>query len=182
MKNDYPDGPRLLADIGATFARFALEFAPEQIDRVVVLNCDDYRGFEDVTRAYLSAQEGLEVRHAAIAIANPIDGDRVQMTNRNWAFSIEAARLALKLDTLLVMNDFTALAMALPRLVDADCMKVGGGAPRENAVIGLLGPGTGLGGSGLIPMEDRWVTLGSEGGHASFAPNDERELALLQYA
>ncbi|HSD35963.1 MAG TPA: glucokinase [Rhodocyclaceae bacterium] len=179
---NYSDGPRLLADIGATFARFALEFAPDVIDRVVVLNCDDYRGFEDVTRAYLNAQEGLEVRHAAIAIANPIDGDRVQMTNRNWAFSIEAARISLKLDTLLVVNDFTALAMALPRLADADRTKVGGGAPRENAVIGLLGPGTGFGVSGLIPMEDRWVTLGSEGGHASFAPNDERELVILQYA
>jgi glucokinase len=175
------DSPRLLADIGATFARFALEQGPGRIDHVVVLNCDDYAGFEEVTRAYLQSQAQL-VRHAAIAIANPIDGDQVRMTNRNWAFSIEAVRQALQLDTLLVVNDFTALAMALPRLSAADRVQIGAGSPRENAVIGLLGPGTGLGVSGLIPTEERWVTLGSEGGHASFSPSDARELSILQYA
>jgi glucokinase len=61
-------------------------------------------------------------------------------------------------------------------------VQVGGGARRPNSVIGLLGPGTGLGVSGLIPADDRWIALGSEGGHATFAPADEREDLVLQYA
>lgn len=185
LRTDHPDGPRLLADIGATNARFALEFAPGRIEQIEVLACDDFRSVEAVVRAYLSrvqvAGDTQGIRHAAIAIANPIDGDLVRMTNRDWSFSIETTRIALQLDTLLVVNDFTALAMAIPRLDDAQRLKIGGGAARENAVIGLLGPGTGLGVSGLIPTEDRWITLGSEGGHVSFAPCDERELFVLQH-
>ena len=62
------------------------------------------------------------------------------MTNHDWSFSIEATRRALGFDTLLVVNDFTALAMALPGLTDAQRVQVGGGARRQNSVIGLLGP------------------------------------------
>lgn len=179
---DYAGGPRLLADIGATNARFALEPAPGRLEKVEVLQCADYPGIVEAIRAYLARLTGPAPRHAAIAIANPIDGDHVKMTNRDWQFSIEATRRALGLDTLLVVNDFTALAMALSRLSAGDCVQVGGGEPRHDGVIGLIGPGTGLGVSGLIPAEDRWITLGSEGGHASFAPSDERELFVLQYA
>lgn len=179
---EFADGPRLLADIGATNARFALERAPGRTEALEVLQCADFSGIVEVIRAYLARHPGAAPRHAAIAIANPIDGDRVKMTNRDWQFSIDATRRELGLDTLLVVNDFTALAMALSRLSPADRMQVGGGEARHDGVIGLIGPGTGLGVSGLIPAEDRWITLGSEGGHASFAPSDERELFVLQYA
>src|SRR5690606_10076951 len=64
----------------------------------------------------------------------------------------------------------------------ADCLRVGQqGAPRPGT-IGLIGPGSGLGVSGLIPSADHWVTLGSEGGHVSFAPGNARELDILRYA
>lgn len=179
---EYAGGPRLLADIGATNARFAVERAPGCLTDVLVLQCDDYPGIVEAIRAYFTQLPGAMPRHAAIAIANPIDGDRVKMTNRDWAFSIEDTRRTLGLDTLLVVNDFTALAMALSRLSPNDCVQVGGGEARHDGVIGLIGPGTGLGVSGLIPAEDRWITLGSEGGHASFAPSDPREMFVLQYA
>ncbi|NMF98175.1 glucokinase [Aromatoleum toluolicum] len=179
---EFGDGPRLLADIGATNARFALERAPGRAEAIEVLHCGDYAGIVDVIQAYLRQQGGLGPRHAAIAIANPIDGDHVKMTNRDWQFSIEETRRALGFDTLLVVNDFTALAMALSRLSTGERVQVGGGEPAPDGVIGLIGPGTGLGVSGLIPAEDRWITLGSEGGHTTFAPADERELFLLQYA
>jgi glucokinase len=104
------------------------------------------------------------------------------MTNHDWSFSIEATRRALGFDTLLVVNDFTALAMALPGLTDTQREQVGGGSRRQNSVIGLLGPGTGLGVSGLIPADDRWIALGSEGGHATFSPFDEREDLVTRYA
>jgi glucokinase len=72
--------------------------------------------------------------------------------------------------------------MAIPGLTGDDLMKVGAGQPTPNAVIGVLGPGTGLGVSGVIPTVDGFVTLGSEGGHVNFGPADEREFAILQYA
>lgn len=180
--NRHADGPRLLADVGGTNARFALELGPGEITQVRVYPCADYASLTDAIRAYLKSAKLARVSHAAIAIANPVDGDQVSMTNHHWSFSIEATRRALGFDTLLVVNDFTALAMALPGLTQAQRVQIGRGEARQNAVIGLMGPGTGLGVSGLIPADDRWIALGSEGGHTSFAPLDEREDVVLQYA
>jgi len=178
----HADGPRLLADIGGTNARFALETGPGEIGQVRVYRGADYPGVAEVIAQYLKDTKIARVNHAAIAIANPVDGDQVRMTNHDWTFSIEATRRALGFDTLLVVNDFTALAMALPGLTDAQRQQVGGGQRRPRSVIGLLGPGTGLGVSGLIPADNRWIALGSEGGHASFSPQDEREDLVLQFA
>jgi glucokinase len=182
VRGGYADGPRLLADIGGTNARFALELGPGHVGQIRVYPGADHPTITDAIRHFLKDMRIGRVSHAAIAIANPVDGDHVQMTNHNWAFSIEATRRELGFDTLLVVNDFTALAMALPELTSAQRMQVGGGSSRPSSVIGLLGPGTGLGVSGLIPTDDHWIALGSEGGHASFAPQDEREDLVLQYA
>jgi glucokinase len=103
------------------------------------------------------------------------------MTNYHWRFSIEQMRQRLGLQTLVVVNDFTALAMSLPRLAPQQRRQVGGGLARERSVVGVLGAGTGLGVSGLIPAGDGWVALGTEGGHTSFSPRDEREIAILRY-
>jgi glucokinase len=80
-----------------------------------------------------------------------------------------------------VVNDFTALAMSLPRLAPGQRRQIGGGLARERSVVGVLGAGSGLGVSGLIPAGDGWVALGTEGGHTSFSPRDEREIAILRY-
>ena len=82
----------------------------------------------------------------------------------------------------MVVNDFTALAMALPRLRREDKLQVGAGQAQSNSVVGLLGSGSGLGVSGLIPSGDGWIALGTEGGHTSFSPRDEREIAILRHA
>ncbi|MFP5390897.1 MAG: glucokinase [Gammaproteobacteria bacterium] len=189
----YADGPRVLADIGGTNARFALELAAGQIAHIVNFACADYPRFEDALAAYLEHvldhvctqaphQQGRRPRHAVIAIANPVSGDAVRMTNHHWAFSIAAAREALDLETLLVVNDFAALAMALPALDAADLRQVGGGRATPDAVIGLLGAGTGLGVAGLIPAGGRYIPLQSEGGHVALSPSDAREVSVLQYA
>ncbi len=178
----FSGGARLLADIGATHARFALETAPGNFESVSVLKCDEYAGIVPLLHAYLANLNTPKVQHAAFAIANPVDGDQVRMTNRAWSFSIEAVRREFDLRTLLIVNGFTALAMSLPGLQEKDRLQVAGGTPVPKSVIGVLGPGTGLGVSGLIPTADGFVTLGSEGGHVNFAPCDEREFAILQYA
>ncbi|WP_175781962.1 bifunctional transcriptional regulator/glucokinase [Burkholderia anthina] len=182
VAGQHADGPRLLADVGGANACLALETGPGDITQIRVYPGADYPTLTDAIRKYLMDVKISRVNHAAIAIANPVDSDQVTMTNHDWSFSIEATRRALGFDTLLVVNDFTALAMALPGLTDAQRVQIGGGARRQNSVIGLLGPGTGLGVSGLIPADDRWIALGSEGGHASFAPQNEREDLVLQYA
>ena len=188
------DSPRLLADIGGTNARFALELGPGSIALIDVLACADYATLGDAVRAYLAsptvaAAVQARVTHAAIAIANPVVGDLVRMTNHHWGFSTEALRRELGFDTFIVVNDFSALAMSLPHLGDQDRWQVGGGAPVADAPIGLVGAGTGLGVSGLIPGEGQgqgknagWTALRSEGGHVTFAPANELEVAILQYA
>jgi glucokinase len=183
--------PRLLADIGGTNARFALELGPGCIDHIDVLACASHATLAEALRAYLALPAVAAVvagagpvRHAAIAIANPVMGDMVRMTNHHWEFSIDAMRRECGFDTFVVVNDFEALAMALPWLLDADKVQVGGGAPVAGAPIGLLGAGTGLGVSGLIPAPDgkNWTALRSEGGHVTFSPANATEIAVLQYA
>ncbi|NCT83377.1 MAG: glucokinase [Comamonadaceae bacterium] len=180
------DSPRLLADIGGTYARFALETSPGEFTQQASLRCADHADFHAAVRAYLAGLRwpdgAQQIAHAAIAIANPVEGDQVRMTNYHWQFSIEEMRQRLGLDTLVVVNDFTALAMALPRLADADVRQVGGGQARRPSVIGLLGAGTGLGVSGLIPAGEGWIALGTEGGHVNFGPRDEREMDILKFA
>jgi glucokinase len=173
--------PHLLADIGGTNARFALDYGGGCIERIATLACADHAEFVDAVRTYLEGFADVPVRHAVVAIANPVSGDAIKMTNHHWAFSIEASRRALGLETLLLVNDFAALAMAVPELDASQLDQVGGGAACHGAVIGVVGAGTGLGVAGLVPAGPRWLPLESEGGHATFSPADERELAVLRY-
>ena len=174
--------PRLLADIGATFARFAVEQVAGQFDQISVFRCADHVDLYSAISAYMAALPNGRIEHAAVAIGNPVSGDEVRMTNNSWSFSIEQMRQRLGLDTLVVVNDFTALAMAIPRLSPEQRRQVGGGEVQPRSVVGLIGPGSGLGVSGLIPANDGWVALGAEGGHASFSPRDEREILVLRHA
>jgi glucokinase len=173
--------PHLLADIGGTNARFALDHGDGHIDLIATLACADHAEFVQAVRTYLHDFVAAPVQHAVVAIANPINGDMVKMTNHHWEFSIEASRRALGLDTLLVINDFAALAMAVPSLDAAQLEQVGGGTGYRDGVIGVVGAGTGLGVAGLVPQDDDWIALESEGGHVTFSPADERELAVLRH-
>jgi glucokinase len=183
----YADGPRLLADIGGTNARFALETSPGKTILIQVLPCASYATLADALKAYLGGADvqaacAGPLRHAGLAIANPITGDLVRMTNHHWEFSIEALRRECGFTTLVVANDFTALARALPHLAPDQKVQVGGGAAVPNTPLGLVGAGTGLGVSGLIPCHASWTALLSEGGHVTFSPANETEVAVLQFA
>lgn len=183
----YADGPRLLADIGGTNARFALETAPGRFELIKVLPCASYPTLAHALKAYLGGADvaaacAWPLRHAALAIANPITGDMVRMTNHHWEFSIEALRLECGFSTLVVANDFTALARALPHLDADQKVQIGGGTPVPHTPLGLVGAGTGLGVSGLIPCKSSWTALLSEGGHVTFSPANATEIAVLQFA
>lgn len=186
-KNPGQTSPRLLADIGGTNARFALEMGSHDFVAITVLPCNAYADLQSAIGAYLASPEVLAmmggqaaVRYAAIAIANPVDGDVVRMTNHHWTFSIQELRLACGFDDLVVVNDFTALAMSLPHLVEHERVQIGGGRAQAQRAIGIIGPGTGLGVSGIIPAGEHWVALCSEGGHVSFSPGNELEVDILR--
>ncbi|QOW64330.1 glucokinase [Campylobacter hepaticus] len=175
--------PRLLADIGGTNARFALEVEANIIENIEVLACNDYNTVVDAVKMYLSKVGNPVVKYAAFAIANPVVGDWVQMTNHHWAFSIETTRQALHLEVLILINDFTAQAYAISKMSTADLIQIGGTSCEINAPKAVLGPGTGLGVSGLIPCHNGgYIALAGEGGHTSFSPFDDTEVAIWQYA
>ncbi len=178
-QNSYP---RLLADIGGTNARFALEVKKDEIEHITTLACTDYVSVVDAVRAYLHQVGDPQVKFGAFAIANPVFGDWIQMTNHHWAFSIETTRQALNLDAFLVINDFMAQAYAIAN-DGVDLMQVGGTSCEFNTPRAVLGPGTGLGVSALIPHKDGTFTaIASEGGHSSFCPFDDNEMMIWQYA
>ena len=154
--------PRLVADIGGTNARFALETASGKIEQVDVLPCNDYDTLVDAIKEYLKRVGNPVVSHAAIAIANPIVGDWVQMTNHHWAFSIETTRQALNLDTLILLNDFTAQALAITQMDVKDLVQIGGAEVLENAPKAVLGPGTGLGTFFIDTLFHHFIENGGE--------------------
>ena len=173
--------PRLVADIGGTNARFALQH-DGRIDRMQVLACADFATLGDAVRHYLQGH-GVQVRHAALGIANPVHGDRLRMTNHHWEFSIDALRRELGLDTLLVLNDFATLALALPLLPAQELRQVGGAEPEADAPRAVVGAGTGLGVAGLLPARrGTWLPVAGEGGHVSFSPADDDEAELWRFA
>jgi glucokinase len=175
-------GARLLADIGGTNARFAWQRQPGgEIEDLQTLACADHASLHDALTAYLRRCSRPPVGACAIAIANPVVGDQVSMTNHHWSFSIRELKARCGFERLLVLNDFTALALALPALRVDETVQVGGGAPQPANAIGLIGPGTGLGVSGLLPDgRGGWLPIQGEGGHATLAGTTPRERAVLE--
>ena len=169
----------LVGDIGGTNARFGLVAPAGAILDSGVFPGAEFAGIEDAIRAYLAGRPHLPApRIGALAIAAAVTGDEISMTNHPWRFSLSALRGRLGFDRLIALNDFTAAALALPRLNPDDRMPIGGGEPVAGAAIGVLGPGSGLGVSGLVPDGAGWRALAGEGGHATIGPADERESAV----
>lgn len=173
---------RLVADIGGTNARFALvEEGRIGPVRERTLHCADYPDLGAAIARYLEDEGRPAVREAAVAVATFVTTDHIKLTNNAWSFSIEATRQALGLDRLILVNDFTALALSLPLLSPGEVRQVGGGEALPRAPIGLIGAGTGLGVSGLLPCGDRWVPLEGEGGHTAFSPTTPRQCDVLRH-
>lgn len=171
----------LLVDIGGTNARLALQDGVgAALHSITQLACADFDGAEALLRHYLT-RTNARPTHGAIGIASPVGGDLVQMTNLPWSFSTQALQRALGLETLLVLNDFTALAMALPVLAPDEFRQVGGGHPVAGRAWALLGPGTGLGVGGLLSAPGGgYSPIAGEGGHVTLAGHDDVEDAVLR--
>ncbi len=172
----------IIADIGGTNVRFARVADDSTISLVKPMKVADFDTLADACQAYFEAggnADGLP-RHAAFAVASPVLGDEIRMTNHRWAFSIEETRRQLGFDTFDVVNDFAAVALGIPFLTRADFRRVGGGDPDPHAAIAVLGAGTGLGMAGLArPRGGGFVPLTSEGGHVTMPAFTDREAAVI---
>lgn len=175
--------PRLLADVGGTNARFGCQFEPGgAIEFVRSFACADFETLWDAIVHYLWIEKLPQPRTGAIGIATPVNGDHVGMTNHHWTFSITALQHCLHLDRLLVLNDFSTLALALPTLGAEDLRSIGGGQAVEGAPIGLIGPGTGLGVASLVPIpgSDQFIAVPGEGGHVTLGSCEPEQAQVIQ--
>ncbi|HJU27331.1 MAG TPA: glucokinase, partial [Rhodanobacteraceae bacterium] len=173
----------LIGDIGGTNARFALTdltaAAPQILEEQTFTDAG-FHSLRDAALHYLEATRAEPAR-AALAVASPIEGDDITLTNRDWSFNRDRLQHALELEHLQLINDFAAIAWAAPHLAPTDRIAIHGSlaTPPEGPVT-VIGAGTGLGVALLTgSAEQGWHVVPTEGGHASFAPIDdeEREIA-----
>jgi len=172
----------LVADIGGTNARFALADL-DGSDRPRLhderrLSADHFASLQHAARSYLSEiRDRAPVSRAAIAVACPVTGDEIRLTNRAWSFSRRELQHELNLDELLVVNDFGAAARAIPALNPDEKMIIHAGAhDGPKAPISVIGPGTGMGVALITRFEpENWHVIETEGGHASYAPQGTEE-------
>jgi glucokinase len=172
--------PGLVADVGGTHIRIALACG-NQLDRIRSRKCADFPSLEAALASYLDEiGPGERPVRAAVAVACPVDGDWVELTNQSWSFSTSELARALALESVDLLNDFTALALAIPNLSLEDTRLIKPGTPDPDAALAVLGPGTGLGVSGLVPTAEGWIALSTEGGHRDLAAVTEREWQVFR--
>lgn len=176
----------LVADIGGTNARFAIARGSAvrgfTLQAPRKLKAADYAKLGDAARAYLQACGcGDGVRVGGFGVAGPVGAGEIALTNSPWRFEPDALARALGLDRVVVVNDFAAQARGAPLTPAADLVSVKPGTPVADAPIAVLGPGTGLGVGLLVPTASGPSVVATEGGHAAFAPRDDRERVVAEH-
>ena len=170
----------VVGDIGGTNARFALvEPGSTHLQEVEVLPCSDYANLDEAFNEYLLRKRVDGVKVASFAFACPVHTDAISMTNNHWAFSKSEMQRKLGLESFKCINDFTGMALGVPHLSQGQLVKAGGGEGDPAFPRLVIGPGTGLGVSALVKTSSAWVPLATEGGHVSFAPADDLQIAVL---
>ena len=170
----------LVGDIGATHARFALVRRGGPITSARVYELNDHPSLRNAIDAYLmEASPSAPPVQAVLAVASPVTGDQITLTNHPWTFSVEALRQQLGFRRIRIVNDFAANAAAIPHLGENDRLPIGGGVPEADAPIGVIGPGTGLGVSALVRSPKGAVTIAGEGGHVTMSAATAQESTIL---
>ncbi len=170
----------LLGDIGATNARFAL-LSNGNLNAISTYEVAKFGQFTDVLTIFLKEHSRqAQIDQALLAIAGPVKGERVALTNCSWEIDIRElqTRFGLKVR---IVNDFEAVALSLPVLTSTDLARMGDGRPEAGAPMAVLGPGSGLGVACLADPSEKRVVIASEGGHATVAPTCEQEDRIVHY-
>lgn len=168
-----------VADVGGTNIRVATVTA-DGIANIRKYLCNDFVTIDLALKQYFSDVD-TSFSAGCIAIACPVTGDEVAMTNHSWVFSQRALTQQLNLDALFVINDFTAVAHSLPVLSGEQLVQIGSGTANPQGNVVVFGPGTGLGVEHMQLSDQGWTTLDGEGGHVDFAPVDETDLVVWRY-
>lgn len=177
--------PFLVADIGGTNARFALVTGKANneyvFEHIKVLSTSSHSTFENALQTYLESTN-LHPHAACIAIAGPVSGDHIKMTNLSWAFSGRELSAKFGFSRTLLMNDFAAVASACSQMAGEYLLTVKPGIVEPTGHKAVFGPGTGLGVAGLINTPTGWLPVPTEGGHVNIAPATELEADVLKAA
>jgi glucokinase len=168
----------LLGDIGGTNARFAL-LTPAGLSPMQQFKVAEYPALEDAVVEFLRQASVTSVGAAYLGIAAPVDGDRCKILNSPWVVDAAALCKRFGFRAVELVNDFEAVALSLPHLRAADLFDLGGGAPRPDAPLVVLGPGTGFGLAALIPHGGRMIPIATEGGHGTLPAESRREDAIV---
>jgi glucokinase len=181
------DGPRrgfafpvLLGDIGGTNARFSvLQHADGELLHLPIVQTADFATIDDAVRKVVLKDAALRPRSTILAIAAPVEGDEIPLTNSPWLVRPRAMLSELGQQDVVVLNDFEAQALAVLALGKEHMDVIVPGRPEENAGRVVLGPGTGLGVAGLVHAFGGWVPVPGEGGHMDIGPRNAREYAIF---
>jgi glucokinase len=176
---DHLPFPILIGDIGGTNARFALVNGPDApVERLPYAHTAAFPNIDDAIEQTVVASAGARPKSAILALAGPIAGDSVQLTNSDWVVRPNGLIKRFGLAEVVLLNDFEAQALALPDLTAQDLDPIGDGTSRPDAVRVVLGPGTGLGVGALVRARGSWVTVPGEGPHIDLGPVSERDMAI----
>lgn len=168
--------PVLVADIGGTNARFAIVTDTHAATKVYgSVPTADFPGLAEAAIATVLDHTAVMPRTAVLAVAGPVTGDRIPMTNADWVIEPRELIHRLGLESVVVLNDFEAQALALPGLEGDDIRQIGGGTAQANGAKVVLGPGTGLGAAAMIHTAGTWVPIPGEGGHMELGPVSETD-------
>ena len=171
--------PAVLGDIGGTNVRFALALRNE-ITPITSLNVADYATAADALAAFLKSLPGdLRPRAAVLACAGPVEDNVVSLTNSPWRVDAGEIERLFGMERVLLVNDFAAVAHALPHLDTGNLCAVGGGTAKVGRPSVVLGPGTGLGLAAYLPPPQGPAAIVGEGGHATMPAADDREAEVL---
>jgi len=178
------DKTLLIGDIGGTNARFAM-VDPEHFgfSDAMTLQCDDHASADDAIRHYIGELSAEAPDVICLAVAGPVVGSTVQVTNNHWALDAESIATDFATESVKLLNDFEAVAYSIPHLRAEDTVVIG--LPDQKPTleddfnIAILGPGTGLGTAGLIRRGQAVIPIVAEGGHVGFAPNSRLQVEIL---
>lgn len=176
---DHLPFPVLIGDIGGTNARFSLVPGETgEVHRFPNVHTADFASIDDAIAAVVVDKGGARPQSAMLALAGPISGDRVPLTNSPWVVEPKKTVARFGLGEMVLLNDFEAQSLALPGLTAEDIAPIGGGTMTADGARVVVGPGTGLGAGALVMGRETWVPVPGEGGHIDLSPVSERDFAI----
>ncbi len=174
--------PILIGDIGGTNARFALLLdAYAEPRQFPIVQTAAFKTIDEAIQKTILDQTSVQPRTAVLAVAGPVDGDEIELTNCDWVVRPKEMISGLGLGDVIVLNDFEAQALAVVALGEGDMQKIGDGKVEPTAGRVVLGPGTGLGVAGLVHAAERWIPIPGEGGHMDIGPRTPRDHQIFPH-